>query len=147
MPSFFINGSMGNIETIHDSFKNSRQDIVAIICHPHPLYEGSMHNKVVTTLARSMKTHNVESFRFNYRGVGSSEGGYGDGIGELDDLLTVCKWVKDNTSFKKIILCGFSFGGAIAYSATSKLNNVISLVTIAPAVDRFDLTKYPEPQR
>ncbi len=146
MLSFFINGSEGNIETVHDTFKNSRQDIVSVICHPHPLYQGSMHNKVVTTLARAMKTHNVESFRFNYRGVGSSHGTYGEGVGELEDLLAVCEWIKNNTSFKKIILCGFSFGGAIAYTALSKLDNVISLITIAPAVDRFDLTKNQEPQ-
>ncbi|MDC7242745.1 MAG: dienelactone hydrolase family protein, partial [Sphaerochaetaceae bacterium] len=74
------------------------------------------------------------------------QGEYGEGLGELEDLLSVCEWVKQNTQFKKIILCGFSFGGAIAYKGLSQLDNVVTLITIAPAVDRFDLTKYTEPK-
>lgn len=146
MANLFINGPSGNIEAVHDSFKNSRNDIVAVICHPHPLYQGTMNNKIITTLSRAMKTHSIASIRFNYRGVGSSDGEYGDGIGESEDALAVCKWVEETMQAKHIILCGFSFGGAIAYKVLSKLNNVVCLVTIAPAVDRFDLTSYPEPQ-
>ncbi|QEO58152.1 MULTISPECIES: alpha/beta hydrolase [Francisella] len=145
MNTFFIQGRTGRIEAVYDKVKGANQEIVAVICHPHPLYQGSMHNKVVTTLSRAMKTLNIESYRFNYRGVGDSQGEYGEGVGELEDLLSVCKWIKENTSFKKIILCGFSFGGAIAYMGLNKLDNVVGLVTIAPAVDRFDLTKFGEP--
>ncbi|AJC48645.1 alpha/beta fold hydrolase [Allofrancisella guangzhouensis] len=145
MNTFFIEGKQGRIEVAHDKVKDARQDVVAVICHPHPLYQGSMHNKVVTTIARAMKTFKVESYRFNYRGVGDSQGEYGEGLGELEDLLTVCKWIEQNTSIKKIVLCGFSFGGAIAYKGLSKIDKVLSLITIAPAVDRFDLTKYPAP--
>ncbi len=118
---------------------------MAIICHPHPLYQGTMHNKVVTTLARAMKSCSIESFRFNYRGVGDSQGEYGEGFGELEDLLSVYEWVKANTSAKEIILCGFSFGGAIAYMGIEKMDIVSSLITIAPAVDRFDLSGYSAP--
>lgn len=146
MDTFFIKGEAGLIEAVHDKVKNSNQEVVAVICHPHPLYQGSMHNKVVTTISRAMKTLDIESFRFNYRGVGDSQGEYGDGLGELEDLLSVCEWIKQNTQFKKIILCGFSFGGAIAYKGLSQLDNVVTLITIAPAVDRFDLTKYAEPK-
>ncbi|QWU99578.1 MULTISPECIES: alpha/beta hydrolase [Francisella] len=145
MNTFFIQGRAGRVEAVYDKVKGANQEIVAVICHPHPLYQGSMHNKVVTTLSRAMKTLNIESYRFNYRGVGDSQGEYGEGVGELEDLLSVCKWIKENTSFKKIILCGFSFGGAIAYMGLNKLDNVVGLVTIAPAVDRFDLTKFGEP--
>ncbi|MEY8766541.1 MULTISPECIES: alpha/beta hydrolase [Francisella] len=145
MNTFFIQGRAGRVEAVYDKVKGANQGIVAVICHPHPLYQGSMHNKVVTTLSRAMKTLNIESYRFNYRGVGDSQGEYGEGVGELEDLLSVCKWIKENTSFKKIILCGFSFGGAIAYMGLNKLDNVVGLVTIAPAVDRFDLTKFGEP--
>jgi hypothetical protein len=147
MNSFFIQGSAGNIEAIYDEIKkNKRDDIVAIICHPHPLFQGTMHNKVVTTLSRAVKTFGIESYRFNYRGVMGSEGEYGDGIGELDDLLSVCKWVNNNHTASKILLCGFSFGGAIAYQAYSRLDNLCGLITIAPAVDRFDLTKFKQPK-
>ncbi|QIW09440.1 alpha/beta hydrolase [Francisella sp. LA112445] len=145
MNTFFIQGKVGQIEVAHDKVKDSDPQVAAVICHPHPLYQGSMHNKVVTTISRAMKTHSIQSYRFNYRGVGDSQGEYGDGDGELDDLLSVCKWIADNTDVKKILLCGFSFGGAIAYKGLSKLDNVITLITIAPAVDRFDLTKFDEP--
>lgn len=146
MDTFFIQGRAGLIEAVHDNLKNSNQEVVAVICHPHPLYQGSMHNKVVTTLSRAMKTLKISSYRFNYRGVGDSQGEYGEGVGELDDLLAVCDWIRENTPTKKIILCGFSFGGAIAYKSLGKLDNIAGLITIAPAVDRFDLTKSPEPQ-
>ncbi|WP_150466786.1 alpha/beta hydrolase [Francisella sp. SYW-9] len=145
MNTFFIQGKVGKIEVAHDKVKDSNAQVAAVICHPHPLYQGSMHNKVVTTISRAMKTHSIQSFRFNYRGVGGSQGEYGDGDGELDDLLSVCAWICDNTDVKKILLCGFSFGGAIAYKGLSNLDNVEALITIAPAVDRFDLTKFNEP--
>ncbi|MFV9972276.1 MAG: alpha/beta hydrolase [Francisella endosymbiont of Hyalomma asiaticum] len=146
MNTFFIQGQAGRIEVARNKVKDVNKDIVAVICHPHPLYQGSMHNKIVTTVARAMKNFNIESYRFNYSGVGESQGEYGDGVGELEDLLTVCDWIKHNKTAKKIILCGFSFGGAIAYKGLSSLDNLVSLIRIAPAVDRFDLTKFSQPQ-
>lgn len=146
MNTFFIQGKAGQIEVAHDKVKDSNQEVAAVICHPHPLYQGSMHNKIVTTISRAMKTHGIQSYRFNYRGVGDSQGEYGEGDGELEDLLSVCKWISDNTSVKKILLCGFSFGGAIAYKGLSNLEQTVVLITIAPAVDRFDLTKFAEPK-
>ena len=145
MNTFFIQGKAGQIEVAHDKVKDSNREVAAVICHPHPLYQGSMYNKVVTTVSRTMKTHNIQSYRFNYRGVGGSQGEYGEGEGELDDLLSLSKWISENTPVKKILLCGFSFGGAIAYKGLSNLDNVVALITIAPAVDRFDLTKFNEP--
>ena len=74
MNTFFIQGKAGQIEVAHDKVKDSNQEVAAVICHPHPLYQGSMHNKVVTTISRAMKTHGIQSYRFNYRGVGDSQG-------------------------------------------------------------------------
>ena len=145
MNIFFVEGKAGRIEAAHDKIKNANSDKVAVICHPHPLYQGTMHNKVVTTIARAMKSCSIESFRFNYRGVGDSEGEYGEGFGETEDLISICEWIKANTSAKDIILCGFSFGGGVAYMGLEKLDMVSSLVTIAPAVDRFDLSGYTQP--
>ena len=145
MNTFFVEGKAGRIEAVHDQFKDANSDKVAIICHPHPLYQGTMHNKVVTTIARAMKSCDIESFRFNYRGVGDSEGEYGEGFGEAEDLVSICEWVKANTVAKEIILCGFSFGGAVAYMGLGKSDMVSSMVSIAPAVDRFDLSGYSQP--
>ena len=146
MDTFFIQGKAGLIEAVHDQVKNANQETVAVICHPHPLYQGSMHNKVVTTISRAMKTFGISSYRFNYRGVGDSQGEYGEGFGELEDLQSVCDWIKQNTNFSKIVLCGFSFGGAIAYKGWGKLDNVSALVTVAPAFERFDLSHEEEPR-
>ena len=145
MNTFFVEGKAGRIEAIHDKIKNANSNKVAVICHPHPLYHGTMHNKVVTTIARAMKNCSIESFRFNYRGVEDSEGEYGEGFCEVEDLISICEWIKLNTSAKEIILCGFSFGGAVAYMGLEKLDMVSTLVTISPAVDRFDLSGYPQP--
>jgi len=146
MDTFFIQGKAGLIEAVQDKVKGANHEVAAVICHPHPLYQGSMYNKVVTTISRAMRSFGISSYRFNYRGVGDSQGEYGEGVGELEDLLSVCSWIKENTSFKRIVLCGFSFGGAIAYKGCSKLDNICALITVAPAVDRFDLTEYAEPK-
>jgi hypothetical protein len=75
MNTFFIQGKVGQIEVAHDKVKDSNPQVAVVICHPHLLYQGSMHNKVVTTISRAMKTHSIQLFRFNYRGVGGSQGG------------------------------------------------------------------------
>lgn len=109
------------------------QDAIVIICHPHPLYQGTMDNKVVTTLMRAYNNLGMPVVRFNYRGVGKSTGVYGDGIGECDDLKTVWGWVLENNPNKKIYLAGFSFGAYIALRvATERVPE--SLVLIAPPV-------------
>ena len=144
MNTFFIEGKAGLIEAVHDKIKDANSNKVAVICHPHPLYQGTMRNKVVTTIARAMKSCDIESFRFNYRGVGDSQGEYGEGFGETEDLISICEWIKANTTAKEIILGGFSFGGAVAYMGLEKLDMISSMVSIAPAVDRFDLDEYPQ---
>ena len=147
MNNFFIKASHGQLECAYDSIsKNKNSDFIAIICHPHPLYQGTMYNKVVTTISRALKTFSIESYRFNYRGVMNSTGEYGNGIGELEDLMTVYKYVKEKHAQSKIILCGFSFGGAIAYMANSKINNLSAMISVAPSIDRFDLLPFEEPK-
>ena len=98
---------------------------VGIICHPHPLYQGTMHNKVVTTLVRAWQSLGLATIRFNFRGVGESEGQYGDQIGEVEDLKAVIKWLakqkaqnidkdKQRTQAFQLCLGGFSFGSLIS---------------------------------
>lgn len=111
---------------------------VAIICHPHPLYGGTMTNKVVTTTARAFNELGFWSVCFNYRGVGESEGSYGAGIGEAEDLQAVLTWVKQKFSTDVIWLAGFSFGAYVATQVAAKDKSIGQLVTIAPAVTNFD---------
>lgn len=131
--SFFISGPSGQLECLALAGNAPQFAITAVICHPHPLYEGTMHNKVVTTLAHTFRDLGINSVRFNFRGVGKSDGQYGDSVGELQDCLAVVDWVKQTSPQQAIILAGFSFGGAIALRAAVEIDPLL-LVTIAPAV-------------
>jgi len=92
----------------------------AVICHPHPLYGGDMHNNVVSALEQGFAEQGWTTLRFNFRGVGGSEGAYGEGRGEVEDLVRAVEFLKhqmDNDS--SVILAGYSFGAWICCMATS----------------------------
>ena len=142
----FIPAPHGQLEYIIDTPKEIKHaDTIMVICHPHPLHEGSMYNKVVTTLSRAAREMGIPALRFNFRGVQQSTGSYGEGRGELEDLHTVVDWLQANSPEQKIILAGFSFGGSVAYKGCLELKNVTHLITIAPAIVNFPVNEYPEP--
>src|SRR5579872_6838297 len=140
--TILLQGPVGNLELRFQEPEDAA-DQIAIICHPHPLHGGTMNNKVVTTLARTFKELNMINIRFNYRGVGQSEGSYDHGIGETQDALSVIQWAHDRWPHKKICLAGFSFGSYIALSASAKISQqklITQLITIAPAVNHADFS-------
>ncbi len=110
---------------------------VAIVCHPHPLHGGTMNNKVVTTAERACRESGFATVRFNYRGVGQSEGAFAQGVGEALDLLAVVSWVRTQLLEQPIVLVGFSFGAGVVLRAQDEVAPV-ALVTIAPAANHFD---------
>lgn len=134
--SSFINGPVGRLEVLFTEGITPRQPITAVLCHPHPLFSGTMHNKVVTTLMQTCRDLGIDSVRFNFRGVGESAGEYGEAEGELQDCLAVIDWVKQQQPEHAILLAGFSFGGCIAMRA-AEISNPIALITVAPAVERI----------
>ena len=104
----------------------------AIIYHPHPQFGGTMDNKVVQTLARAVLQLGWRSVRFNFRGVGASQGAWDDGAGEIDDALAVIAAYRDGP----LLLAGFSFGGYVAASAAQRLADDAKparLVLVAPS--------------
>lgn len=116
-----------------------------IMCHPHPLYSGTMDNKVVTTLVRGISRLDVESvraldtIRFNFRGVGSSEGAHDHGKGEQDDLAAVVQYAMTELGWQKVYLAGFSFGSGVAcLYACANPEKIAGLFLVAPAVHHFD---------
>lgn len=128
------------------------QDTIGIICHPHPLYQGSMDNKVVTTISRAFKEMGLIAIRFNFRGVGNSEGVYGNIAGEIEDLKAVISWVKNHFPNKKYGLAGFSFGSYISANLasikeknTDQEENTEFLLSIAAPVQNFDFDSLPLP--
>ena len=114
----------------------SRPAVVGVVCHPHPLYGGTMQNKVVHALGRAMQELGAPTVRFNFRGVGASAGAYDAGRGEIDDAVAVVAWARARWNCEALWLAGFSFGSAVALQAAAIVRPV-ALVTVAPPVGRL----------
>jgi alpha/beta superfamily hydrolase len=115
-----------------------------VICHPHPEHGGTMHNKVVTVMERSMRELGMRTIRFNFRCAGESEGEHDDGYGETDDLFAVTEWVRHTRPNDELWLAGFSFGSFICMRAAQNLK-LGQLILIAPPVDRYEFSQLQNP--
>lgn len=131
-----IDGPTGQLEALLETPRANSVRRVAVLCHPHPLHQGSLMNKVVYTLSRAMNVLGVTAIRFNFRGVGASEGTFANGIGETDDVLAVADWAAQHYPDTELCLLGFSFGGMVAARAALSARP-IQLVTVAPAASRM----------
>jgi uncharacterized protein len=129
-----VAGAAGNIEVAYNLPDAPRA--VAVIAHPHPLYGGTMDNKVVTTVARALIEAGAATFRFNFRGVGATEGAHDEGDGETDDMLKVVEHARSLAPGVPLQLAGFSFGGAIATRASCRVD-FDRLVLVAPGFRRL----------
>jgi uncharacterized protein len=118
---------------------------IGVVCHPHPLYGGTMDNKVVHTLARAMQERGAPTLRFNFRGTGKSEGAFDNGRGEVADLEAVVAFARECWPSAALWLAGFSFGSYVALQGEARLAPA-KLITIAPPVARFDLGAIATPQ-
>jgi alpha/beta superfamily hydrolase len=115
-----------------------------VVCHPHPLYGGTMDNKVVHTVARAFQQLGAPCIRFNFRGVGTSAGTYDDGRGETEDALAAVGYGRTCWPGAALWLGGFSFGGAVALLAQARARPA-RLVLVAPGVTKIDVTHEPAP--
>lgn len=114
----------------------------ALICHPNPTQGGTMDNKVVQTVARAFLQLGWRAVRFNFRGIGRSEGGWDEGRGEVDDALAALDAVR--VPGEALVLAGFSFGGYVASRAAQRLAEPAQrLVLVGPATSRFDTAPVP----
>ncbi|HEY5020829.1 MAG TPA: alpha/beta fold hydrolase [Steroidobacteraceae bacterium] len=116
-----------------------------VICHPHPLYGGTMINKVVHTIARTLQEQGQPTVRFNFRGVGQSEGTYDEGRGETADTLAVIAWGRARWPEAPLTLAGFSFGAMVALLAAPSAKPA-RLITVAPAVTHKEFSSVEQPQ-
>jgi alpha/beta superfamily hydrolase len=137
-----INGPAGKLEVAVSEATGVERNALGVVCHPHPLYGGTMHNKIVTTLAKTFQGMGVTTVRFNFRGVMDSQGFFDHGKGELEDLLAVINWIQEGRGKRELWLAGFSFGSFVAATAATQLN-VSKLVTVAPPVQHFPMKDLP----
>lgn len=123
----------------------------AVVCHPHPLHGGAMGNKVVSTLVRLYRDLGLPSIRFNFRGVGASEGVHDHAKGEVDDLEAVLRWARDTLGGQAVSLAGFSFGSYVAAAGSQRLAGLglksRGLILVAPPVHHYPFVglSLPEP--
>jgi uncharacterized protein len=112
-----------------------------VVCHPHPLYGGSMYNNVVDAVIEAMIRRNWAALRFNFRGVGSSEGEHSGGTGEADDAAAAVAWLADETGLarKKMLLAGYSFGAMATAIAAPKVADLAALLLVALPLRMADL--------
>ncbi len=141
LQSFSTNGTAGHIEGLVHIPKHDPKGM-ALVCHPLPTMGGNMDNKVAVTLAKTFVDLGCVALRFNFRGVGASEGEFTGGDGELEDALAVVEFAREQFGELPLVLSGFSFGGYVAARAAQKLHPK-HLILAAPAVGRFAMPLVP----
>jgi alpha/beta superfamily hydrolase len=139
-----IDGPAGALEALLEAPQGPVPAGFGVICHPHPLYGGTMHNKVVHTVARACQERGMPTLRFNYRGVGASAGSYDEGRGETDDTLAVIAAGRARWPDAALTLAGFSFGGLVSLRAAVTAAPA-KLISVAPAVARVKSASIPRP--
>ncbi len=133
-----ITGLAGQLEAVLTTPTTTPIKYIGIVCHPHPLHGGTMNNKVVHTVVKTFRDLGMNTIRFNYRGVGNSTGTYDNGIGEMEDVITVIEYAKQNFPDHKICLAGFSFGAYVSLHAAT-LKPIHLLISIAPPVTNYEM--------
>ncbi|WP_296245645.1 MULTISPECIES: alpha/beta hydrolase [unclassified Psychrobacter] len=133
----------------NDNPNDPDTDMVALLCHPNPLFDGTMNNKVVTTMYRFARDNGMHVVRFNFRGVGQSTGEHDYANGEVVDAMTVLQWVAEKTTARKLWLGGFSFGGYVTARVAEQVMvsphiwglsdfEIVKVALIAPSIEKND---------
>ncbi|MEQ8708519.1 MAG: alpha/beta hydrolase [Rhodospirillales bacterium] len=140
MPEVIFNGPEGRLEGRYSHGKTENAPI-ALVLHPHPQHGGTMNNKIVYNLYHSFVNRGFSTLRFNFRGVGRSQGGYDDGQGELSDAASALDWLQTiNPNASDCWIGGFSFGAWIAMQLLMRRPEISGFVSIAPPANMFDFS-------
>jgi alpha/beta superfamily hydrolase len=128
--SYLLDGTAGKIECLLEEPESAEPGEACLVCHPHPLYGGTMHNKVVYRMARALRQSGTVVLRFNFRGVGRSQGAHDDGAGELDDARLLMEWLRARYPALPYSVAGFSFGSRIALRLGCSLPGVRRIIAV-----------------
>jgi alpha/beta superfamily hydrolase len=136
-----LTGPAGQMETILWSVdpetRAGQPPLAAVVCHPHPLFGGTMHNKVVYQAAKTIHRFGLPVVRFNFRGVGLSEGRHDNGQGEMDDVITVLNFLAEEFPALPLLVAGFSFGSWVGLRAGCADSRVTELIGLGLPVANF----------
>lgn len=140
MPKVVIPGPAGRIEAMY-KHDNPRTAPIALMLHPHPVYGGTMNNKVVYSMYHTFADAGFNVLRFNFRGVGASQGEYDRGEGELEDATAALEWLQaNNPGARACWVAGFSFGAWIGMQLLMRRPEITSFVSIAPPANMYDFS-------
>ncbi len=144
--SFFLQGEAGRLQALHQQGRGATAPAV-VVCHPHPLYGGTMRNKVVYWMARAFEDAGCAVLRFNFRGVEQSEGVWDEGRGEADDAGVALNWMAERYPDAPLWLAGFSFGCYAGLQAAHRNPRVSRMFAVAPAVNLWSFDFMAKEQR
>ncbi|HXZ28529.1 MAG TPA: alpha/beta fold hydrolase [Terriglobales bacterium] len=130
--SLFLEGPAGRLEALLNAGEADASH-AALVCHPHPLYGGTMHNKVVFHAMKSLNGFGLPVLRFNFRGAGLSEGEHAQGKGETEDVRAALEWLEQEFHLP-IVFCGFSFGASVGLRAACPDPRVVALISLGTPV-------------
>ena len=138
--SLFLDGPAGRIEALLN-MGSANPTHAAVVCHPHPLFGGTLHNKVVFHATKALQGFGFPVLRFNFRGAGLSEGKHDEGRGEFDDVRTALNWLAKEFSLP-LVFAGFSFGAAVGLRASAEDSRVVGLIGLGTPVVAVENRSY-----
>ncbi|MBM3490990.1 MAG: alpha/beta fold hydrolase [Alphaproteobacteria bacterium] len=140
MPDVIFAGPAGRLEGRYQPGRDA-QSPIALVLHPHPLYGGTMNNKVVYTIFHAFAQLGFATLRFNFRGVGRSQGGFDSGVGELADAAAALDWLQSvNANARACWIAGFSFGAWISMQLLMRRPDISGFISISPPANLFDFS-------
>jgi hypothetical protein len=137
--SFFLQGPAGSLEALLWTVSTQTPESVALVCHPHPLFGGTMHNKVVYQAAKALHQAGMPVLRFNFRGAGLSQGKHDEGRGELDDVRAALNYLAEEFPGAPILVAGFSFGACVGLGVGREDSRVTRLIGLGIPLNRCDM--------
>jgi alpha/beta superfamily hydrolase len=137
--SFFLEGPAGRLEALLWTSAHLHPASAALVCHPHPLFGGTMHNKVVYQVAKSLHQAGLPVLRFNFRGVGLSEGAHDSGLGERGDAKAAIDFLATEFPDTPLLVAGFSFGSDVALRVGCPDPRVQRLIGLGLPLNRLDM--------
>jgi len=134
-----ISGAVGSLEALLEWTPQTTTRLVALVCHPHPQYGGNMHNKVVFRAAKAALQAGLPALRFNFRGVGKSQGAFAGGIGEREDVRAALDYLQTRFPKVPVSLMGFSFGAWVGFAVGAADPRVRALVGLGVPTTSADM--------